>query len=195
MGNEAQIQDRVSVNSVRFVRPREDPQGELRDFEAAIEVATETGDESLVIGGISGCLSWSAWLPDLADNSRMVGSFAEIIAAAVEMGDMMPTEPETRIESALIITSFWLEPQWRGNRLSRRIFGELIDLLLLTPESTLVVTYLEPQSNPASTQALSAHHETPHMLQDAFRQAGFERWRQSNAWWMRPESPTGWPEH
>jgi hypothetical protein len=193
MGNEAQVGDRVCVNSVRFVRPPEYPSGELRNFEAAIEVSTETGDESLVIGGISGCLSWSAWLPDLTDTSRIVGSFAEIIAAAVEIGEMMVTGPETRIETALIITSFWLEPQWRGNRLSRRIFGELIDLLLLTPESTLVVTYLEPQSNPASTK-LCAHHETPHTLQDAYRQAGFEQWRQSNAWWMHPESPTWRPE-
>jgi hypothetical protein len=189
-----QIHDRVSVNSVRFVRPREDPHGELRCFEAAIEVTTETGDESLVIGGISGCLGWSAWLPDLADTGRMVGSFAEIIAAAVEIGDLVPTGPETRIETALIITSFWLEPPWRGNRLSRRIFGELIDLLLLTPENTLVVTYLDPQSNPANTQALSAQHETPHTLHDAYRQAGFEQWRQSNAWWMRPEDPTYRPE-
>lgn len=193
MGNHAQIRDRVSVNSVRFIRPREDPEGELRDYEAVIEATTPDGGESSVIGGISGCLSWSAWLPDLADSSRKVGSFAEIIAAAVEIGIMMFTEPETRFEAALIITSFWLEPRWRGNRLSRPIFDQLIDFLLLTPESTLVVTYLEPQSNPTSTQGFAAHHETAHTPQDAYRQAGFEQWRQSNAWWMNPSSPTWQP--
>jgi len=193
MGNDAHIQDRVSVNSVRFIRPHDDPDGELRDFEAAIEATTETGDESLMIGGISGCLSWSAWLTDMSDNSSTVGSFAEIIAAAVEIGNTIPTGPETTIQAALIITSFWLEPQWRGNHLSRRIFDQLIDLLLLTPECTLVITYLEPQPNPTNTPATAAHHETAHTLQDAYRQAGFEQWRHSNAWWIRPKNPPWQP--
>ena len=184
MGNDAQIQDRVILNTVRLTRLREDPQGGLRNFDAAIEATTEVGDDSTVIGGISGYLSWSAWLPDLAANHSSPVSFAEVIAAAIEIGATMPTEPGSKMQAALIITNFWLEPHWRGHRLSRRIVDQLIDLLLFTPETTLVLAYLEPQSNPTGR----AHHQTAHTLQDAYTQAGFEQWRRSNAWWIRPDS-------
>jgi len=177
MGDEAPIQDQVTVNSVRFTRPGEAPDG----------------DRSSVIGGISGCLSWSAWLADSTQNSRTVGSFAEVITAAVEICATIPTGPETRIEAAIIITSCWLEPRWRGNHLSRRIFDQLIDLLLLTPESTLVITYLEPQPNPVSTHTTDGHHAGTYALEDACREAGFEQWRHSNAWWIRPSNPTWQP--
>jgi hypothetical protein len=191
MCNEPSLHDRVSLNSVRFIRPREAPRGELRNFEADIEATAESGGESLVIGGISGRLSWLAWLPELSATRRTVGSFAEMIAAALAIGDLLAVGAESEIDTALIIDNLWLEPSWQGNRLCRRIIEELIDLLLLTPESTLVLTYLVEPSKP--TLSLGARHDTQHTLRNACARAGFEQWRQSNTWWMHPDSPSWQP--
>jgi hypothetical protein len=191
MCNDPSRHDRVSLNSVRCIRPREAPRGELRDFEADIEATSESGGERVVIGGISGRLSWLAWLSELSATSRTVGSTAEMIGAALAIGDLLAVDAESRIEAALIIDNLWLEPSWQGNRLSRRIIEELIDLLLLTPESTLVLTYLGEPFTPALTHG--ARQDTEHTLRDACERAGFERWRQSNTWWMHPNSPSWRP--
>jgi hypothetical protein len=191
MCNDPSWHDRVSLNSVRFIRPREAPRGELREFEADIEATTESGGESLVIGGISGRLSWLAWLSELSATRRTVGSTAEMVGAALAIGDLLAVRDESRIETALIIDNLWLEPSWQGNRLSRRIIEELIDLLLLTPECTLVLTYLGKPFTPALTTG--ARQGTQHTLRNACERAGFEQWRQSKTWWMHPNSPSWQP--
>lgn len=191
--NGTQVHDRVSVNNARFIRPRQAPNGELRDFEADIEATIETGGENSVIGRIRGCLTWSAWLPDLTDRSRSI-HFPEIVAATIEICDLF-TEQESRIDAALIIEHVWLVPEWRGSRLSRRILEQLIDLLLLTPENTLVIACLEPPPNPTNTltYALDHHNDTDNKLNDAYRQAGFQQWDRTSAWWLRPNSASWQP--
>ena len=184
------VRDVISVNSVRLTRPRHAPDGAVRDFEAEIEGTVESAGESCVIGRISGCMSWLAWLPELIDEGRISDSFAELIAAALDTGGLVSAGSDTAIQTVLMIDRVWLEPRWRGSLFGRRIADQLIDLLLFTPESTLVLAYFEPdpdapgrfwprlEDDPAT--AAADHGE------DRF---DFERWGTSNTWLLRPRDP------
>ena len=190
------VEDRVSVNRVQFIRPPDAPQSALRNFEAPVEGWTRGADDTSVIGSISGCLSWLSWLPEVTEDSRRLGGLLAVIEAAIEIGAMVSTDPELRIEAVLIVKRAWLEPEWRGHGLGRWIAEQLIDLLLLTPETTLVVAYLNPDSdapNAPGTGPDSGSSAMPCSLQDAYADAGFEQWRDSAAWWLRPRHHTGEP--
>jgi hypothetical protein len=182
--------DLVSVNSARLIRPRRAPQSALRDFEADIETGATVGDGATVIGRISGSFSWFTWLPELVDDTHTNDHLSELIAAALDLGDRLSTEPGSTIEAVLMIDRVRLEAQWT-HRLGRRIAEQLIDLLLLTPESTLVLVHLGPHADP--TGHLAPGLEPDPVMQTAHgtpRPADFEQWRTSNTWWIRPGNPS-----
>ncbi len=189
-GATASIGDVVSVNVVQLTRPRHAPDGAVRDFEAEIEGTVESTGESSVIGRISGCMTWLAWLPELIDEGRISDSFAEMIAAALDTGDLVSAGSDTGIQTVLMIDRVWLEPRWRGSLFGRRIADQLIDLLLLTPESTLVLAHFEPDPKapgrfwprPEQDAATTAADD----VEDRF---DFERWGTSNTWLLRPRNP------
>ena len=173
----------VSVNSARLMRPRRAPQSVFRDFEADVEMGAADGDT--VIGRISGCVSWLTWLPELIDDTHTIDRVAELIAAALDVGQRLSTERGSKIDAVVMIDRVWLEPLW-SNQLGRRIAEQLIDLLLLTPESTLVLVHLGPDANPVGH---SAPGEAPGPATDARGPADFEQWRNTDTWWMRPSGP------
>ena len=173
----------VTVNCARLMRPRRAPQSVFRDFEADVEMGDADGD--IVVGRISGCVSWLTWLPEIIDDTHTIDRVAELIAAALDVGQRLSTERGSKIDAVVMIDRVWLEPLW-SNQLGRRIAEQLIDLLLLTPESTLVLVHLGPDANPVGH---SAPGEAPGPATDARGPADFEQWRTSDTWWMRPGSP------
>lgn len=180
----------VGVNSARLIRPRGAPDGAFREFEADIEQGHAAGAVDSVIGTISGRLSWLAWLPELMDEGIAVDRFGQLITAALDIGDRLTSAPGTHIAAVVLVERVTLEPEWT-NLLGRRIAEQLIDLLLLTPESTLFLVHLGREANPVGQLPPGVDPDltifTPH-ADDV--PADFEQWRATNIWWMRPNNPT-----
>ena len=167
MSSEVTAQPRVSVNWVRFSRLPDAPDGALRTFDAEAEVADDGTGARAVIGTISGWIGWEAWLPELVDNGQQVTSTVGLMtAAAIDLSDRLALQPDTYIEAVLMIDQLTLVPEWVGTGMGRRAVEQLIDLLLLTPETTLVLSHVD---RPASV----------------YRNAGFEEWHDSGLWWAR----------
>jgi hypothetical protein len=178
--NTRSVHDRVNVNSLRFSRLPDAPDSALRYFDAEVALSDEVSGGSVVIGTIRGWLGWESWLPEVVDNGQPVGGIAQTMAAAaVEVGEELARLHGGGIEAVLMIDHLGLLPQWLGSGLGPRIVEQVIDLLLLTPEVTLVLTHLDgPRS--------------------AYISAGFEQWRDSVVWWarmgeVRHESQAVWP--
>ena len=163
------------MNRVRCSRLPEAPDGTLRRFEAEVEVGPLSG-EVLAIGRIEGWFSWEAWLPELLDNGHVAGSIAETMAlVAVEIGERIGRLPESRIEAVVMIDRLELVPEWRGNLLGRRIVEQLIDLMLLAPETTLVLAHVAPGIGPDASPSLHR----------AYGSYGLEQWQGGGVWWAR----------
>ena len=146
------VHDRVTVNSLRFSRLPDAPESALRYFDAEVALSDEVSGGSAVIGNIRGWLGWESWLPEVVDNGQPVGGIAQTMAAAaIEVGEELTRLHGGGIEAVLMIDHLGLLPQWRGSGLGPRIVEQVIDLLLLTPEVTLVLTHLVPA--PAPTEA------------------------------------------
>jgi hypothetical protein len=177
--NTGSVQDRVDVTSLRFSRLPDAPESALRCFDAEVVLADEVPGGSTVIGTIRGWLSWKSWLPEVVDNGHPIGGIAQTMAAAaIEVGEELTRLHGGGIEAVLMIDHLGLLPQWRGSGLGPRIVEQMIDLLLLTPEVTLVLTHLDG----------SGSVDIP---------AGFEQWRDTVVWWARmcevtPEVQAEW---
>ncbi len=175
----------VGVNCVRFSRPPSSPDGALRNFDADVEASGAGDQHPLVVGRFSGRVGWLAWLPEYVDNSPDERS-ARAIGTSIRVGNYLSAELDSPIESVLIVEDLWLEPSWRGAGLARRIAEQLIDVLLLTPEITLVLGVVEPKLGPREGLAPVEAWPGSHGLADEYRDAGFERWLGGNAWFLRP---------
>lgn len=181
-------QPEVTVERARLVRPRRAPQGAFRHFEADVESRARASDVDMVIGTISGTISWLAWLPELVDEHHPSPVFAELIAAAADVGDRLNAQTGSPIKAVVMIDRVWLQPAWSGH-LGRRIGEQLIDLFLLTPESTLVLIHLGPDADPGCQPAPAGGDDpSTSAREETGTPAGFERWRTSSTWWMRPDS-------
>lgn len=167
MSSEVTARQRVSVNWVRFSRMADAHDGALRNFDAEVELADKATGARAVIGTISGWIGWQAWLPELVDSGQPIGTMAGLMAvAAIDVTESLALPPDTPIEAVLMVDHLTLVPRWVGTGMGRCIVEQLIDLLLLTPETTLVLAHLD---RPASV----------------YCHAGFEQWRDSGIWWAR----------
>lgn len=177
----------ITMNSVRLTRPRQARQGALRDFDAHIVGVMPDGDQ-MVIGSVSGHIGWLSWLPEVIDDAgQATESLTELVEAALDLGDRLSAEAGIAVDPVLMIERIWIEPPWRGNRLSHRVAEQLVDLLLLTPESTLVLARLEPSPRTAARLAAGASAGgAMHTESDGYLRAGFHQWRTSTTWWMHP---------
>ncbi len=77
-----------------------------------------------------------------------------------------------------------LDPKWRGNRLSGVIIMDLLDLLRLPLDSTVVVLQPEPQKPTGGPYADGPERdEALARLTMAYQAGGLERWRTTAVWW------------
>jgi GNAT superfamily N-acetyltransferase len=167
MSSEVTAQQRVTVNWVRFSRLPDAPDGALRSFDAEVELADDVTGVRAVFGAISGWLGWRAWLPELVDSGQPIGTMAGLMAAAaIDVSDRLAERPDIHIETVLMVDQLTLVPKWVGTGMGRRVVEQVIDLLLLTPETTLVLAHLDRAAG-------------------VYRNAGFEQWQDSGIWWGR----------
>lgn len=155
----------------------------LRQFSAEVNYyVSDTGDD-ISLGTVRGWIGWRIADEDIHDAADAISSDAEAlggIAAAI-----MRERPDLWIDSVLMVDRIYLEPAYRGNRLTGAIMTDLLDLLRLDVESTLVLLYPEPQrpeggpmeNGPDRDRALAR-------MQTAYRASGFEPWGDSRVWWL-----------
>jgi hypothetical protein len=165
--------------SLSIRRPIDGGVDVLRQFDAIVEFRTESGPEA--IGSVTGWIGWQIGDEDLHDAVDAISADAEPLGAAAAA--IIEANPEQFIDNVLLIDRMHLDPQWRGNRLSGAIIADLLALLRLNPDSTVVVLQPEPQQpaggpyddGPERDAALSR-------LTAACRDSGLERWRNTVVW-------------
>ena len=167
--------------SVEIRRPDDGGVDVLRQFSASIGYNVESGLDE--IGLVSGWLGWRIDDEDLLDAADAISSDAEQLGAAAAA--IIDAHPDAFIDNVLLIDRMHLAPRWRGNRLSGAIIADLMALLRLDADCTVVVLQPEPQEStggpiddgPERDKALAR-------LTSAYRASGLEPWRQSVVWWL-----------
>ncbi len=167
--------------SVEIRRPFDGGVDVLRQFSAVVEYSAETGCDE--IGRVQGWIGWQIADEDLFDAADAISADAEPLGAAAVA--IIAAHPDVFIDNVLLIDRMYLEPKWRGNRLSGAIIDDLLGLLRFDPDSTVVVLQPEPQrpsggpfdDGPERNQALSR-------LTAAYRASGLEPWCQTAIWWL-----------
>jgi hypothetical protein len=165
---------------VQIRRPIDGGVDVLRQFMAGVEYDIESGLEEA--GQVHGWIGWTILEEDLADAGDAISFDAGQLGTAA--ADIIDTYPENFIDAALLIDRMYLEPKWRGKRLSGVIITNLMALLRLDPGSTVVVLQPEPQNpeggpyddGPERDEAMGHLHA-------AYRASGLEPWRDSLVWW------------
>lgn len=165
---------------VHVLRPIDGGVDVLRQFSAYVLYHQESDLEE--IGQVHGWIGWSISEVDLADAGDAVSGDAEALGvAAVEIIDEYP---DAFIDDALLIDRMWLDPKWRGRRLSGAIITDLMELLRLEPESTAVVLQPEPQDPDGGPYNDGVKRdEAMARLHAAYRASGLEPWDDSVVWW------------
>jgi hypothetical protein len=80
-----------------------------------------------------------------------------------------------------------LDPKWRGNRLTKVIIDDLLDVLRLDSCQTLVVMQPEPQLEEGGQMDPGADRDRAmRRLHAAYREAGFEPWVKGKVWFRHP---------
>jgi hypothetical protein len=127
---------------VRISRPIDGGVDVLRHFAAGVDYRGESGMED--VGQVHGWIGWSIHDEDLADAADAIRFDAAQVGTAA--ADIIDTYPENYIDAVLLIDRMYLESEWRGKRLSGVIITNLMALLRLDPESTVVVLQPELQN-------------------------------------------------
>lgn len=145
-----------------------------------LQVDIEYGDES--IGGIIGWIGFEIGDEDMQDAGDAISYDAEALGvAAADIMERTTIWPR----HALLLQHIGLREEYRGHRLTGVIVKDLMALLRLEPDETLVLFQPEPQrpeggpyeNGPERDAALTR-------LEAAYRASGFERWRDSLVWWL-----------
>jgi len=167
--------------SVEIRRPDDGGVDVLRQFSASIGYSVESGLDEIGLG--SGWLGGGVDDGDLLHAGGALSSDAEQLGAAAAA--IIDAHPDAFIDNVLLIDRMHLAPRWRGNRLSGAIIADLMALLRLDADCTVVVLQPEPQEStggpiddgPERDKALAR-------LTSAYRASGLEPWRQSVVWWL-----------
>lgn len=166
--------------SVDIRRPCDGGADILRQFHASVEYSTETGIDR--IGGVRGWIGWQIADEDLYDAADAISVDAEALGAAAVA--IIEAHPDAFIDNALLIDRMYLEPQWRGNRLSGAIIADLLALLRFDADATVVVLQPEPQRPEGGPFDDGADRDQAlTRLTVAYRASGLESWRQTEIWW------------
>lgn len=172
--------------SVSIRRPPDGGVDVLRQFEAVITYCSE--DDEVEIGSVRGWIGWRIDEEDLYEAADAISSDSEALGStAVEI---IQENPDAWIDDVVLIDRMHLEPEWRGHRLSGAVIDELLALLRLDPESTVVVLQPEPQRPAGGPYRRGAQRDgAMAKLTSAYRKSGLLPWREGPVWW-RPLGPS-----
>lgn len=172
--------------SVNIRRPLAGDIDLLRQFDAVVEYSTESECEDL--GSVRGWISWRIEGDDLYDAADSISSDAEPLGAAAVA--IIEAHPDAFVESVVLIDRMHLKPEWRGNRLSGAIIRDLLALLRLDAESTVVVLQPEPQKPEGGPYDDGAQRDQAlARLEAAYRASGLEQWSHTAIWWLPLSNP------
>ncbi|CAM3466722.1 N-acetyltransferase [Isoptericola cucumis] len=168
-------------------RPEADADVFLRQFSAVVTAYDAL--RTVEIGTVRGWIGWDALKEDVHDAADAVSTDAETLGATA--AHIIRVHPEQWIDTVVLVDRMHLDPQWRHQRLSGRILADLLDLLRLDRDSTVVVLQPEPQKatggpyedGPERDAALGS-------LQRGYASSGLEAWRGGAVWWWPWEPET-----
>lgn len=98
---------------VQIRRPVDGGVDVLRQFVAGVQYQ-ERGPEE--VGQVCGWIGWSIFEEDSADAADAISADAEQLGGAA--ADTIETYPENFVDAALLVDRMYLDPKWRGRRLS-----------------------------------------------------------------------------
>lgn len=164
---------------VQVRRPIDGGVDVLRQFSAGVEYHSDDGPEQ--IGQVHGWIGWSIFDEDVSDAGDAISTDAHQLGTAA--AEIIHDFPDMVID-ALLIDRMYLEPAWRGRRLSALIIDDLLALLRLDPASTAVVLQPEPQRPRGGPYKYGDERDKAMArLQAGYRDSGLEPWRDSPVWW------------
>ena len=182
-----QIEDRetVTVSGLYIGRPVDGGYDVLRQFSADVEHLGEDDAEPHAIGMVTGWIGWRVWNENIWKAADAISSAAEPLGAVADEVRAELAEDGIGIAAVLLMDRMTLKPQWRGNRLTRRIVADLVALLRLPEDATLVLTMPEPQRTTGGPYPDGPErNEAQARLCAAVEKAGFSQWKDSAVWWF-----------
>lgn len=141
-GRRGRAEPRFEVSVVRVSRPSFAPDGVLRQFVAQVDRVGLAGGAGHIAGSVTGWFGFTAWLPELFEHDVPIPDLMNLMTAAVEAGRASPVG-EPPLDTTIVVHSMVLDGQQRSDSLGEVIL-QLIDLLLMTPETTLVLSLPHP---------------------------------------------------
>jgi hypothetical protein len=175
----------VWIETVSIARLKDDQEGVLRSFRADVMVHDPEAGELTRIGAVQGLVAFESTEVQLAMAANAISNEALTLAhAADEIRRSLDNYAEVTPSTVLLVDLIRIKPQWRGSRICGHIISQLLEVLRLHPETTLVVLEPEPQfedgarmrRGPQRTAAL-AH------LRETYVNAGFGKWHRGPVWW------------
>ncbi|WP_051136683.1 hypothetical protein [Luteimicrobium xylanilyticum] len=158
----------------------------LRTFSAVVDACSPL--QMVEIGMVRGWIGWGALDEDVQDAADAISSDAEALGATA--AQIIGAHPEQWVDSVVLVDRMHLEPRWRHQRLSGRILADLIDLLRLGRDSTVLVLQPEPQKPSGGPYDDGAKRDAAlHSLRRSYANSGLEAWRDGDVWWW-PWEPT-----
>jgi len=133
---------------------------------------------------VNGWIGWQIQDEDLFDAADAISSDA--CGLGYVASKIIDAYPLAFVENALLIDRMYLVPKWRGHRLSNHIINDLLGLLRLDPDSTVVVLQPEPQRSEGGPYRENQERERAmSKLQSAYRESGLVPWKDSDMWWLK----------
>ncbi len=167
------------------------PEQELfQEFAADIHHEDGVGGDSLgTMGRVSGLVGWDA---ALWGEPGALWSTADVISDEVaehgkqaeQIFDSLLDRDAADVRHLLILNRVRLHPEYRGRRLLGQIVDNILEILPLEPEQTLVTTWPEPQDPDGHfSDNWPGRGDALVHMRAAHEAAGFQRWRDSRIWW------------
>lgn len=148
-----------------------------------VEVAYEAEAEDVVLGHVSGWIGWNISDEDVYEAADAISSDAATLGAAAS--EIMRERSTLWIDTVLLLDRIFIKPEYRGNRLTGPIVTNILHLLRLDHETTLILMFPEPQRPEGGPMPEGPEREAAlDRLLKAYRTSGFEPWATSGVWWM-----------
>lgn len=153
----------------------------------AATVSLDVPAEETAIGYLRGLIAWRCSYTDLWAAGDAVSAEAEVLGHAAGRIRRWLHEHDVEIDTAVMIELLWLRPEVRGHGLTGRIVEELLEVLDLDVDSTLIVLQPEPQQETGGPMPMGPERNAAlRRLRRAYERSGFSRWQRTPVWWRGP---------
>lgn len=143
------------------------------------------------VGTISAWVCWPPLWDDLTDAGDRIDDHAYRLGKIAD--DIVAANPDEEFESALFLELLFLEARFRGNKLTGSLVADLMTILRLDPDATVVVLFPGPVASPTVRMDDGPARDVAlTKLRGAYRESGFRPWRRggdgifSGFWWLPP---------